>query len=158
MGRLHTAKPYFIRRYIRGAFSDGDSHSCSPREDVKPYLKKEFRSNARRFLGEFCSTMLSTVAARSKLGQKVSCFRPEIILRGDVRSAFFLYGQLLDGLVECGGRRGPILRLAKPSSSLLSGSSASWSVIPRGSALLYETSWPTSLSRLDFRVAGTCSG
>ena len=33
------------------------------------YLKKEFRSSARRSLVEFTSTVLSTVAARSKLGQ-----------------------------------------------------------------------------------------
>ena len=100
------------------------------------YLRKEFRSNARRFLDEFCSTILSTVAARSKLGQGVSCFCPEIILRGDDRSAFFLHGQLLDGLVKCGWEKGPALRLAKPSSSFLSGSSASWNVIPQGSVLM----------------------
>ena len=67
-----------------------------------PYMRREFRSNARRFLGEFCSTFLSTVAARSKMAQGVSCFCPEIILGGDDHSAFFLYGQLLDELVECG--------------------------------------------------------
>ena len=70
------------------------------------YLKKEFRSNARRLLDEFCSTALSTVAARSKLGQGVSCFFPEIFLGGKDHSAFFLYGQLLDGLVECGWEKG----------------------------------------------------
>ena len=70
------------------------------------YLRKEFRTNARRFLEEFCSTILSTVAARSKLGQGVSCFCPEIILGGDDHSAFFLHGQLLDGLVECGWEKG----------------------------------------------------
>ena len=70
------------------------------------YLKREFRSNARRFLDDFCSTILSTVTARSKLGQGVSCFCPEIILGGDDHSAFFLYGQLLDGLVECGWEKG----------------------------------------------------
>ena len=56
------------------------------------YLRKELRSNARRFLEEFCSTILSTVAARSKLGQGVSCFCPEIFLGGDDHSAFFLHG------------------------------------------------------------------
>ena len=100
------------------------------------YLRKEFRSNARRFLDEFCSTILSTAAARSKPGQGVSCFCPEIILGGDDHSAFLLHGQLLDGLVEYGWEKGPKLRLAKPSSSLLSGSSASWNVIPQGSVLM----------------------
>ena len=77
------------------------------------YLRKEFRTNARRFLDEFCSTILSTVAARSKLGQGVSCFCPEIILGGDDHSAFFLFGQLLDGLVECGWEKGSHIEACK---------------------------------------------
>ena len=77
------------------------------------YLRKEFRKNARRFLDEFCSTILSTVAARSKLGQGVSCFCPEIILGGDDHSAFFLHGQLLDGLVECGWEKGSHIEACK---------------------------------------------
>ena len=59
-------------------------------------LKKEFRGSTRRFLEEFTSTVLSTVAARSRLGQGVSCFCPEIIIGGDDHSAIFLFGQLLD--------------------------------------------------------------
>ena len=66
------------------------------------YLKKEFKSSAPRFLEDFTSTVLSIVSTRSKLGQGVSCFCPEIIIGGDDHSAFFLFGQLLDGLVECG--------------------------------------------------------
>ena len=77
------------------------------------YLRKEFRRNARRFLDEFCSTIFSTVAARSKLGQGVSCFCPEIILGGDDHSAFFLQGQLLDGLVECGWEKGSNVEACK---------------------------------------------
>ena len=79
----------------------------------KSYLRKEFRSNSHRLLGEFCSTILSTVAARSKLGQGVSCFCPEIILGGDDHSAFFLNGQLLDGLVECGWEKGSYVEACK---------------------------------------------
>ena len=78
-----------------------------------PYLWKEFRTGARRFLDEFCSTILSTVAAISKLGQGVSCFCPEIILGGDDHSAFFLFGQLLDGLVECGWEKGSHIEACK---------------------------------------------
>ena len=77
------------------------------------YLRKEFRSSARRFLEDFTSTVLSTVAARSKLCQGVSCFCPEIIIGSDDHSAFFLFGQLLDGLVECGWEKGGRLKLAK---------------------------------------------
>ena len=77
------------------------------------YLKREFRSNARRFFDELCSTILSTVASRSKLGQGVSCFCPEIILGGDEHSAVFLYGQLLDGYVECGWEKGSNVEVCK---------------------------------------------
>ena len=77
------------------------------------YLTKEFRSSARRFLEEFTSTILSTVAAGSKLGQGVSCFCPEIIIGGDDHSAFFLFGQLLDGLVECGWEKGSTVEACK---------------------------------------------
>ena len=77
------------------------------------FLRNEFRSNARRFLEEFCRTILSTVAARSKLGQGFSCFCPEIIFGGDDHSAFFLHGQLLDGLVECGWENGSSVEACK---------------------------------------------
>ena len=78
------------------------------------YFKKEFRSNARCFLEEFCSTILSTMAARSKLGQGISCFRPEIILGGgDHFAFFFFYGQLLDGLVESGWEKGSNVEACK---------------------------------------------
>ena len=77
------------------------------------YLKKEFRSSARRFLEDFTSTVLPTVAARSKLGQGVNCFCPEILIRGDAHSAFFLSGQLLDGLVECGWEKGSTVETCK---------------------------------------------
>ena len=77
------------------------------------YLKKEFRSRIRRFLEDFTSTVLSTVAARSKLSQGVSCFCPEIIIGGDDHSAFFLFGQLLDGLVECAWEKGSTVEACK---------------------------------------------
>ena len=77
------------------------------------YLKKEFKSSARRFFEEFTSTVLSTVAARSKLGQGVSCFCPEIIIGGDDHSAFFLFGQLLDGLISCGWEKGSTIEACK---------------------------------------------
>ena len=77
------------------------------------YLKKDFRSSARRFLEEFTSTVLSTAAARSKPGQGASCFCPEIIIGGDDHSAFFLFGQLLDGLISCGWEKGPTIEACK---------------------------------------------
>ena len=78
-----------------------------------PYLKKEMRSSARRFLEEFTSSVLPTIAASSKLGQGVSCFCPEVLIGGDDSSAFFLFGQLLDGLISCGWERGSTIEACK---------------------------------------------
>ena len=38
------------------------------------FLRKEFRRDCRRFLEDLVSTILSTVAARSPIGQGLSCF------------------------------------------------------------------------------------
>ena len=77
------------------------------------HLKREFRSSARRFLQEFAGTVLATVAARSKLGQGVSCFCSEIFIGGNDHSAFFLFGQLLDGLISCGWEKGSNIEACK---------------------------------------------
>ena len=65
-------------------------------------LKKEFQRDARRFLEEFTTSMLSTVATRSKVGQGLSCFCPAIIIGGDNHAPLHLLGLLLDGLLERG--------------------------------------------------------
>ena len=77
------------------------------------FLRKEFRRDCRRFLEDFVSTILSTVAARSPSGQGLSCFCPEIDLGGDVYSVFHLFGQLLDGLLDLGWIRGSEMEPAK---------------------------------------------
>ena len=64
------------------------------------YLKREFQRDARRFLEEFTTSLLSTVAARSKIGQGLSCFCPTIIIRGDNHVPLHLLGLLLDGLLD----------------------------------------------------------
>ena len=54
------------------------------------YLKREFQRDARRFLEEFTTSVLSTVAARSKIGQGLSCFCPAIIIGGDDHAPFYI--------------------------------------------------------------------
>ena len=73
----------------------------------------EFRGDCRRFLEDLISTILSTVAARSQIGQGLSCFCPEFVIGGDDYSAFHLFGQLLDGLLELGWVRGSEVKPAK---------------------------------------------
>ena len=77
------------------------------------FLRKEFRRDCRRFLEDLVSTILSTVAARSPIDQGLSCFCPEIVIGGDDYSAFHLFGQLLDGLLELGWVRGSEVEPAK---------------------------------------------
>ena len=47
------------------------------------YLQKKFRRDVRRFLEDFVNCVLSTVAARSVIGQGLSCFCPAILVVGD---------------------------------------------------------------------------
>ena len=70
------------------------------------YLRREFQPEARRFLEEFTASLLSTVAARSKIRQGLSCFCPAIIIGGDNHAPLHLLGLLLDGLLERGWVRG----------------------------------------------------
>ena len=70
------------------------------------YLKREFQRDARRFLEEFTTSMLSPVAAHSKIGQGLSCFCPAIIIGGDDHAPLHLLGFLLDGLSDRGWIKG----------------------------------------------------
>ena len=70
------------------------------------YLKKEFQRDARRVLEEFTTSVLSTVASRSKVGQGLSCFCPDIIIGGDHHAPLHLLGLLLDGLLDRGWIKG----------------------------------------------------
>ena len=70
------------------------------------YLKREFQRDARRLLEEFTTSVLSTLAARSKIGQGLSCFCPAIIIGGDDHAPLYLLGLVLDGFLERGWVRG----------------------------------------------------
>ena len=70
------------------------------------YLQREFQRDARRFLEVFTTSVLSTVAARSKIGQGLSCFCPAIIIGGNDHAPLHLLGLLLDGLLDRGWVKG----------------------------------------------------
>ena len=70
------------------------------------YLQKEFRRDARRFLEDFLNCVLSAVAARSVIGQVLSCFCPAIVVGGDDVAPLQLFNKLLDGLLEKGWTKG----------------------------------------------------
>ena len=94
-------------------FLEGICFVASLEKINSSFLRKEFRRDCRRFLEGLVSAILSTVAARSPIGQGLSCFCPDIVVGGDDYSAFHLFGQLLDGLLELGWVRGSEVEPAK---------------------------------------------
>ena len=94
-------------------FLEGTRLLASLEKINSSFLRKEFRRDCRRFLEDFVSTILSTVAARSFIGQGLSCFCPEIVIGGDDYCAFHLFGQLLDVLLELEWVRGSEVEPAK---------------------------------------------
>ena len=94
-------------------FLEGTRLLASLEKINSSFLRKEFRRDCRRFLEDLVSTILSTVAARSQIGQGLSCFCPEIVIGVDDYSAFHLFGQLMDGLLELGWVRGSEVEPAK---------------------------------------------
>ena len=77
------------------------------------YLKKEFRQDCRKFLEGFTNCVLSTVTARSAIGQALSCFCPPILVGGDNLALMQLFDVLLDGLLEKGWLRGAEMQACK---------------------------------------------
>ena len=78
-----------------------------------PYLKKEFRRDCRKFLEEFVSCVLSTVAARSAIGQGLSCFCPSVLIGGDDHAPLQLFDLFLDGLLAKGWVKGSDMEACK---------------------------------------------
>ena len=83
------------------------------KKENSSFLRKGFRKDCRCFFEDLLSTILSTVAARSPVRQRLSCFCPKIIIGGVDYSAFYLFGQLPDGLLELGWVRGSEIEPAK---------------------------------------------
>ena len=83
----------------------GQDTSVSSSQQLS-YLKREFQRDPRRFLEEITTFVLSTVAARSKIGQGLSCFCPAIIIGGDDHGPLHLLDLLLDGLLDRGWVKG----------------------------------------------------
>ena len=83
-------------------FLEGTRLLSSLERIISSFLQKEFREDCRRFVEDFVSTILSTDAARSPVGQGQSCFCPEIIIGGVEYSTFHHFGQLMDVLLKLG--------------------------------------------------------
>ena len=99
------------------------------------YLQKEFRRDARLFLEDFVNCVLSTVAARSVIGQGLSCFGLAIEVGGDDVAPLQFFNKLLDELLEKPWTRGSEVEACRAEYQSLCRNSGSWSGRPRGAAL-----------------------
>ena len=77
------------------------------------FLQKEFRRDCRRILEDVVSSIISSVVARSPIGQGLSCSYPEIVIGDDTYSALHPFGHLLDGPLELDWVRGSEIEPAK---------------------------------------------
>ena len=87
-------------------FLEGTRVMAALRKVGSHYLQKQFSRDARPFLEDFVNCVLSAVAARSVIGQGLSCFCPAIVVGGDDVAPLQLFNKLLDGLLEKGWTRG----------------------------------------------------
>ena len=128
------------------------NHSCFPAVDDKDfltgtrvmaaldkigshYLQKRFRRDARRFLEDFVTCVLSTVASRSVIGQGLICFCPAIVVGGMIWLLSNFSTNSWMGYWRKVGPGGSSLRRAGLSTSPLCRNSGSWSGRQRGAAL-----------------------
>ena len=110
---------YMTRNHSRFAAIEEDRFLAGTRvlsalEKVgSSYLRKEFRRDCRKFLEDFVNCILSTVAARSTIGQGLSCFCPPVMIGGDDHAPLQLFDLLLDGLLAKGWVRGRDMEACK---------------------------------------------
>ena len=87
-------------------------HTCDG-SSQQDYLKKHFSRKTRQFLEESTYSDPSTVAARSNIGQGLSCFCPTNLITGDEHALLQLICLLLDGSLETGWIRGSKVEACK---------------------------------------------
>ena len=136
MGELHAPNSLCICGNWRAAFSPGPRVHAALEKMSSFYLKDEFSKSACRFLEDFTSTVLSFVAARSKLCQGVSFFCLEKFLGTMTIPPSSSLGSCWMDLLITAGREGLMWRLAKPNSNLSYESSTSWNNLQQGSNLM----------------------
>ena len=93
-------------------FLAGSRIASAMEKEDSVYLRNAFQKEARKFLEELTSTVLSTVAVQSEIGQRLSCFGPENMVGVDY-APFHLFGRLLDGFLELGCVRGLTVEASK---------------------------------------------
>ena len=90
------------------------------------FFRKEFRRECRRFLEDLVSTIFSTVAARSPVGQRLSSFCPEIVMEVTIILLSTSLGNCWMGCLNLAGSGGRKWNLRRLNSTVLCASSDRW--------------------------------
>ena len=81
-------------------FLEGTPLLASLEKTNSSFLRREFRRDCRGFLEDMVSTILSTVAACSPIGQGLSCFCPDIVVSAEFAQGwYFVLANLSDSLM-----------------------------------------------------------
>ena len=107
-------------------FLEGTRLLASLEKINSSFLRKEFRRDCRRFLENLVSTILSTVAALSPIGQGLSCFCPEIVIGATITLLFTALGNCWMGCLNLVGSEGRKSNLRRLNSTFLCVSSDRW--------------------------------
>ena len=83
MGGVYAPESFVFWSHRRGAIPGRDPFVIKLEKINRSFLQNEFHKDCRRFLENLVSTVISTVAALSPVGQGLSCFCPKIIIGGD---------------------------------------------------------------------------
>ena len=101
-------------------FLSGRCVLVAPQQIRSYYLKKEFRREARQFLEGVTNSVSCTIAARSNIGQGMSCSCPAFVFGEDDHEPLHLLDLVPDELPQMGGSEAAIWKLVGLSSSLCS--------------------------------------
>ena len=98
VGGIHAPWSFVFCSHCWRKLSGGKTIVGSARENEHCVPEGRISKTCRQFPNEFASTMLPTVVACYLVGQGLSCFLLQIIVGGDIKSAFYFLGQLIDGV------------------------------------------------------------
>ena len=107
-------------------FLEGTRLLASHEKINSSFLRKKFRRDCRRFLEDLVSTILSTVAARSPIGQGLSCFCPEIVIGATTIPLSISLDNCWMGCLNLAGSEGQRSSLQRRNSTLLCVSNDKW--------------------------------
>ena len=137
-------------------FLEGTRLLSSPEKINSNYLRREFRRDCRRFVEDLVSNILSKVAARSQVGQGLSCFCPEIVIGAMTIPLSISLGNCWMGCLNLTGSEDQRSSLQRPNSTLLCVSSDRWKQAAAGLVLRSTACLPSAIRPVSV-LGGICT-